>query len=120
MALSRQAEDKFEKGQHEQSALLYAKTKKGFEEVALKFLPLPDKAALLTFLKNRLEVVKPDEKTQVTMLVVWLFEIYLNLMSGTTSQHRRARDQVIDGVEEVAETALTRYWRLHWIFFTTD
>ena len=84
----------------------FAKTKKGFEEVALKFMPLADKSALVTFLRHRLDLVKPTETTQLTMLVVWLFEIYLNLMaSGHGATAHLKRDASL-GVE-VADTALT-------------
>ena len=84
----------------------FAKTKKGFEEVALKFMPLADKSALVTFLRHRLDLVKPTETTQLTMLVVWLFEIYLNLMAtGCGATAHLNRDAGL-GVE-VAQTALT-------------
>ena len=67
-------------------------TNSSFEEVALKFMrPEVEKdgqTALLTFLKKRLETVRSSEKTQLTMLVVWLFEIYLNMIGNKSSTQR--------------------------------
>ena len=40
---------------------------------------LDDQTALQTFLKRRLEIVKPS---QLIMLVIMLFEIYLNIMGS--------------------------------------
>jgi len=103
--LCKQADHLFAKGKHVESAKCYAKTRKGFEEIALKLMPLPEKTALLTFLHTRLDLVKPTETTQLTMLVVWLFEIYLNLMGGGSNKTGSSGDP-FGGVEE-AEDAVT-------------
>nr|CAD7458172.1 unnamed protein product [Timema tahoe] len=63
---------------YEQSALHYAETQSSFEEIALKFLQVWEIEALKTFLIKKLEGFKPQDKTQVTMIVVWVIELFLN------------------------------------------
>ena len=105
---TKKAQDYYNKGKYVESALCYAMTHSSFEEVALKFMrPEVEKdgqAALLTFLKRRLETVKSSEKTQLTMLVVWLFEIYLNMIGNKSSSSKRAR--MLHGDVEDMEAAL--------------
>lgn len=76
--LSRQAEDLFQSGKYEQSAIIYAQTYSSFEEIALKFLEAAQEGALRQFLLKKLDGLKPQDKTQITMIVMWLLEIYLN------------------------------------------
>ena len=75
--LTRRAADLFSRGEYVESAMYYAKTKRSFESTALKFMQVEEKAALLNFLKKRLETVRPSDKTQLTLVVVWLVENYL-------------------------------------------
>lgn len=74
--LTRQAEDLFNKEKYVESAMHYAKTRSSFEEVTLKFMNIDEKTALLNYLKKKLETLKPSEKTQTTLIVIWLIEIY--------------------------------------------
>lgn len=76
LILTRQADQLFSEGKWVESAMHYAKTKSSFEEVTLKFLNLSEKAALKNYLKKKLETLKPGEKTQITLIVLWLVEIY--------------------------------------------
>ncbi|KAK7864534.1 hypothetical protein R5R35_007310 [Gryllus longicercus] len=76
--LVRQAGVFFKEKQYEQSALHYAETQCSFEEVALKFMQVREVEALKTFLKKKLEGLRPQDKTQVTMLVMWVLELCLN------------------------------------------
>ena len=106
---TKKAESLYDKGKYVESALCYAMTNCSFEEVALKFMR-PDvekggQTALLTLLKKRLEIIRPSEKTQLTMLVVWLFEIYLNMIGNKSStQHTPLRGDVdADDIEMVAD-----------------
>ena len=41
-------------------------------------MTIPEKTALKNFLKKKLEVLKASEKTQITLIVLWLVEIYEN------------------------------------------
>lgn len=63
---------------YEESAVIYAQTHSSFEEIALKFLEAAQEAALRKFLLKKLEGLKPQDKTQITMIVMWLLEIFLN------------------------------------------
>ncbi len=92
--LTRRAQNLFESGQFVESAMHFAKTRCSFEEIALKFIQVEEKEALLNYLKKKLETVRPSEKTQLTLIVVWLVEIYLSrirrLEEGGESQRERA------------------------------
>lgn len=92
VVLSRIAEDFYEKSKFMDSAKVYAQTKKSFEEVALKFLQADQNLPLIHYLKSRLnEFDVKSEHIPVTMLVVWLVELYLTEMnrSSTTSLERQ-------------------------------
>jgi len=76
--LTKEAEDLFGSKKYLDSAKVYAETQTSFEEVALKFLSLEDKDALKQFLMHKLNTLKSSEKMQITMVVAWLTEIWLN------------------------------------------
>lgn len=76
--LTKQAEYLFTHERFEESAMMYAQTQNSFEEIALRFIKLDKKDALKSFIHKKLESLKPQDKTQLTMLVTWLVEIYLN------------------------------------------
>ena len=76
--LSKEAEHLFASRKYLESAKVYAETQTSFEEVALKFIALEDRDALKQFLMHKLNTLKSSEKMQVTMIVVWLTEIWLN------------------------------------------
>jgi len=78
LILTKQAEQLFSEGKWVESAMHYAKTKCSFEEVTLKFMDLEEKNALKNYLKKKLETLKSSEKTQITLIVIWLVEIYQN------------------------------------------
>ena len=101
---TKQASDLFDQGNFIESAKTYAKTRgSDFEAVALKFLLIDESEALLHYLKKRLEVVKSSEKTQLTMIIVWLVEIYLNKMGAKSNAPRQTVDLSEDEVEAVFE-----------------
>lgn len=58
--------------------MIYAQTHSSFEEIALKFLEAAQEVALRKFLLKKLDGLKPQDKTQITMIVMWLLEVYLN------------------------------------------
>ena len=78
VVLTAQAELAYNQGNLTESALKYAKTKAGFEEVTLKFVDLEDKRALKLYLRKKLEALDSRDATQITLLVIWLIEIYQN------------------------------------------
>lgn len=81
IVLVKQAELFFQQREYMKSAVIYSKTQSSFEGVCLKFLEINEKEALMTFLRNRLEMLSPQDKTQITMLVVWMVELYLTEMA---------------------------------------
>ncbi|PVD33305.1 hypothetical protein C0Q70_04558 [Pomacea canaliculata] len=84
--LIKQAEHLFEIGKYEESAAMYAQTQNSFEEVALKFIKLSNKEPLQTFIIEKLSSLRPQDKTQMTMLVTWIVELFLNTLGRLKEQ----------------------------------
>uniref|UniRef100_W5LD51 Vacuolar protein sorting-associated protein 18 homolog n=1 Tax=Astyanax mexicanus TaxID=7994 RepID=W5LD51_ASTMX len=78
MVLAREAEHCFQNKRYLESAKCYALTQNYFEEIALKFIEAKQEEALKEFLLKKLGNLKSSEKTQITLLVTWLTELYLN------------------------------------------
>ncbi|KOB74633.1 Vacuolar protein sorting-associated protein 18-like protein [Operophtera brumata] len=74
----KQAELLFTKGEYEKSAEIYAETKKSFETVCLKFLEDERIDALKVYLSKRLDALTDDDKSLISMLVIWMTELYLS------------------------------------------
>ena len=90
MVLTRQAEQLYSEGRWVESAMHYAKTKSSFEEVTLKFMDLEEKNALKNYLKKKLETLKSSEKTQITLILIWLIELYQNQLGAIRENIREA------------------------------
>ncbi|XP_017884886.1 vacuolar protein sorting-associated protein 18 homolog isoform X2 [Ceratina calcarata] len=86
--LVKQAEMLFKNKEYEKSALTYADTHSSFEEISLKFLQEWQIEALKTFLKKKLEGLKMQDKTQITMIVVWVIELFMNQMGVLRSNNK--------------------------------
>ncbi|XP_074661920.1 vacuolar protein sorting-associated protein 18 homolog [Tubulanus polymorphus] len=84
--LTKQAEHLFKEGKYEESALRFARSLSSFEEIALKFVQVEDKEALKIFLKEKLSAFGINDKMQITMIVLWLIEIYLNQLGSLREQ----------------------------------
>lgn len=82
--LVKEAEYLFHENNFNESALIYSRTKTSFEEICLKFLEINENDGLLIYLQNRLLQLDPTDKTQLTMLVIWIIEIYLAEMARHT------------------------------------
>lgn len=67
----------FNNKQYELSAQSYAETQSRFEEVCLKFIQANQQDALKIYLRSKLDTLKPQDKTQITMIVIWVVELYL-------------------------------------------
>lgn len=91
--LTKQAEYLFEKGEYQESAMMYAQTQNSFEEIALKFIKLDGKDALKSFIQKKLSALRPQDKTQITMLVTWLIEIFLNQLGEMKEQGQDESDE---------------------------
>ncbi|XP_041071102.1 vacuolar protein sorting-associated protein 18 homolog isoform X2 [Carcharodon carcharias] len=76
--LAKEADHCFQNKKYVESAKYYALTQRYFEEIALKFIEAKQEEALKEFLLRKLKNLKLEDKTQLTLLVTWLTEIYLN------------------------------------------
>ncbi|XP_011263387.1 vacuolar protein sorting-associated protein 18 homolog isoform X2 [Camponotus floridanus] len=85
--LIKQAEMLFKNKEYEKSALIYADTHSSFEEISLKFLQEWQIEALKTFLCKKLDGLKTQDKTQITMIVIWVTELFMNQMGALRSSN---------------------------------
>lgn len=85
MVLAKEAEHCFQNKRYLESAKCYALTQKYFEEIALKFIEAKQEEALKEFLLKKLNNLKQNERTQITLLVTWLCELYLNRLGQLKS-----------------------------------
>ncbi|KAJ8728370.1 hypothetical protein PYW08_016755 [Mythimna loreyi] len=98
----KQAELLFNQGDYERSAEIFAETQKSFETICLKFLELDQINALKVYLGKRLEALKEDEKTLISMLVIWMTELYLSqlgLLRRTGKQDSEEYHQIQSNFE---------------------
>lgn len=93
--LIKEAEMLFNEKQYNLSAQRYAETQSSFEEICLKFIQIEQMDALKIFLLNKLKTLKQQDKTQITMIVIWVIELYLN----------RLEMNRLDGMEQSARYA---------------
>lgn len=89
--LVKQAELYFQNKDYLQSALTFSETQSSFEAVCLKFLEIDQREALMIFLRNRLDALRPQDKIQITMLVVWIVELYLAEIARNSENQSRVR-----------------------------
>lgn len=75
---AKRAEDLFDQKRYLESAMHFAKTRRSFESIALKFMQIDEKTALLNYLKRKLEMAKMSDRMQVSLIVVWIIEIYVS------------------------------------------
>ncbi|XP_034942311.1 vacuolar protein sorting-associated protein 18 homolog isoform X2 [Chelonus insularis] len=78
--LIKEAEMLFKYKEFEKSAMIYADTHSSFEAISLKFLQESQIEALKLFLRKKLEGLRPQDNTQITMIVVWVVELFMNQM----------------------------------------
>ncbi|RVE56185.1 hypothetical protein OJAV_G00233460 [Oryzias javanicus] len=98
MVLAKEAEYCFQNKRYLESAKCYAMTQNYFEEIALKFIEAKQEEALKEFLLKKLSNLKLSERTQVTLLVTWLAELYLNRLGqlesdGNSSEFQQTREE---------------------------
>jgi len=75
---SAQADYLFNKGKFDMAAKAYARTKRTFEEIALKFVTARKSKALKTYLLAVLAALPAVAETQLTMLGTWVTELFLD------------------------------------------
>ncbi|KAJ8042892.1 Vacuolar protein sorting-associated protein 18-like [Holothuria leucospilota] len=100
--LRKQAQHFFDQGQFDKSALYFASTEMSFEEVTLKFIEADQKEALRIFLQKKMANLPQEDKTQMTMLVIWLIELFLNQLGTLRNQpsSREKYESVHDGFQK--------------------
>ncbi|PIA13753.1 hypothetical protein COEREDRAFT_11032 [Coemansia reversa NRRL 1564] len=76
--LRAQAELLFTEGDYVRSAECFARTTVSFEEAVLRFMEIKDNKVLRSYLLSKLATLKKQDRTQITLLVMWLVEIYLS------------------------------------------
>ncbi|CRL04559.1 CLUMA_CG017630, isoform A [Clunio marinus] len=97
VVLCRIAEDNFEKKLFMESAKVFSQTRKSFEEVTLKFLQINESLPLIYYLKSRLNDCSIEEdQMHITMIVVWIVELYLTEMNRSTGTSSLERQKEFD------------------------
>lgn len=93
IVLVKQAELMYNQKDYMSSANIYSETQSSFEDVCLKFMKINEYDALMEYLQSRLSKLEPQDKTQITMLVVWIIELFSTQMARclTTEQSTRYR-----------------------------
>lgn len=91
IVLVKQAELYFARKEYLKSAQIFSETRSSFEGVCLKFLNINEYEALMVFLRNRIESCKPQDKIQITMLVVWMVELYLTQIARYSAVDLQSR-----------------------------
>lgn len=84
--LVKEADMLFENKEYDLSAERYAETQSSFEEICLKFLQVDRQVALKIYLKKKLANLKAQDKTQITMIVLWVVELYLSQLANMRAQ----------------------------------
>ncbi|PRP82641.1 hypothetical protein PROFUN_09752 [Planoprotostelium fungivorum] len=92
--LTSQAEHNFKNKEYKVAAACYGKTKKSFEEIALKFYSINEQSALRNYLSHKLKSIKQNENaTQCTLIATWLTEIYLDKLNECSSNNSGPQQQ---------------------------
>ncbi|XP_045497212.1 vacuolar protein sorting-associated protein 18 homolog [Colias croceus] len=78
----KQADLLFAKGDYDKSAEVFAETQSSFETICLKFLEVDQVNALKVYLGKRLEALNDDDKTLISMIVIWMTELYLSQLGS--------------------------------------
>ena len=89
--LTAQADYFFDTREYDRAAEIYAKTRRSFEEVALRLIDANQRSALHVFLLQKLKCLHREDKTQRTVICTWLVELYLerlNSQSHSQTQNR--------------------------------
>lgn len=98
------AEVLFNEGDYESSAKYYSQTMSvSFEEIALKFLQISQINPLKTFLSLKLKNLKKEDKTQITMVVIWLIELYLGQLGSLREKNKENTEEYLSIQRELDE-----------------
>ncbi|KAJ2852999.1 tethering complex subunit, partial [Coemansia erecta] len=86
IVLRAQAEHLFADGQLEKSAECFARTSVSFEEASLRFVEIKNNRVLKRYLQTKLSTLRKQDRTQTTLLVMWLIEIYLCMLGSVDAK----------------------------------
>ncbi|XP_019530422.3 vacuolar protein sorting-associated protein 18 homolog [Aedes albopictus] len=106
IVLVKQAQSYFDVGEYLEAARIYSDTQLSFEDVCLKFLQRSENDALMLYLKNRLAKLKSQEKTQITMLIVWMVELYLVEISRSAGDNAEREKKLQKEFDAFMQTAI--------------
>ncbi|KAJ3071689.1 hypothetical protein HDU98_004948 [Podochytrium sp. JEL0797] len=85
--ITAQAEHYFAEKRYRLAATYFAQSLSlSFEEVALRFIGLNENGALKQFLLKKSETLKPNEQTQMTILCMWLLELYVHELDAAETK----------------------------------
>ncbi|KAJ3040940.1 hypothetical protein HDV00_010151 [Rhizophlyctis rosea] len=91
-----QAEYYFSQGRYVLSAAYYAQSVSlSFEEIALRFIAKNERDALKHYLLKKLERLKRQDATQITLLCTWLVEIFINRLNVLRDEVDNAAASVV-------------------------
>ncbi|KAI8323036.1 hypothetical protein GQ54DRAFT_245525, partial [Martensiomyces pterosporus] len=103
--LRAQADHYFALGDYKQSAECFARTSVSFEEAALKFVDIKDNSVLRSYLLSKLGTLRKQDQTQITLLVMWLIEIYLSMLGVVDAKiAAAAAPSAVAGYEKEKQT----------------
>lgn len=91
VVLVKQAELMYNQKDYMSSATIFSETQSSFEDVCLKFMKINEYDALMEYLQSRLFKLEPPDKTQITMLVVWIVELFLTQMARCSPTEQLAK-----------------------------
>jgi hypothetical protein len=98
-----QADYFFEKRNYDLAAQHYARTRRPFESVALKFVSAQQPNSLATFLLHRLDRLESSEATKRSLLCTWLVELFLESLNDLEERDASARAETARGAGEQAQ-----------------
>ncbi|KAJ1726507.1 tethering complex subunit, partial [Coemansia biformis] len=101
--LRAQADHLFAAGDYVRSAECFARTSVRFEEAVLRFMETRDSAALRSYLRAKLGTLRRQDRTQSTLLVMWLVEIYLGAIGAADAKISSAGAAAAPTATQIAE-----------------
>ncbi|KAJ2403201.1 tethering complex subunit [Coemansia sp. RSA 2559] len=107
MVLRAQADHLFASGDYVKSAQCFARTSVSFEEAALKFVDMRDGVVLKSYLLSKLQTLRKQDRTQVTLVVMWLVEIYLGLIGDVEASISTTGSNTAATKEQAANASRT-------------
>ncbi|KAJ2764505.1 tethering complex subunit, partial [Coemansia nantahalensis] len=103
--LRAQAEHLFAAGDLVRSAECYARTSVRFEEAVLRLMDTNSGPALRSYLRAKLDTLRRQDRTQSTLIVMWLIEIYLSAIGAAEARVAAVTAAAVPTVARDAESS---------------